>query len=383
LKVSLSKPVLVTRAKGFFWHPTPVRFPNGELMAVVDTRADVIRDQQQDQDSGTVVLWSADGGLTWSKPKPAVRDSNLFLPSGDLLMLPFQLYPRPNGDMGAPYHIIAKGTREIKQVDSGVAITGLPYFLGLEHPTICSFNFDGPTVKLMNGKYLASLYGYYKDFPRQMLKSSGKEDWYEATTPDGGSKRKKYCLALAESRDGISWKRRAIIADENCPLKGDEGPCEPAICRLKDGRLMCLFRMDSGVPYGQTWSNDDGKTWTPPIAASGPFSVEPDVVVMKDGTVIVAGGRPGIYLWFNTDGTGKDWQEIDTRELHNALHPVDAIKMDTWSGTTAYTKLVTVDDTHLLYMYDRIVNGWDPVPESSSETNSIWIVRLTVKRATP
>ena len=381
LKVSLSKPVLVGRGKGHFWFPLIERLPNGEVIAMVGTEADKARGQEEMEAYTGAILWSADGGLTWSQPKPGVGGRGLFLPSGDLLDVPFQLYLRPNGGMGAPYHVIPKGTREIKRVESGVTFTGFPYFLVPEYPSVCTFWVDGQIVKLRNGKYLAGVYGYYKDFPQQTLKSSGK-GWYLATTPDGGYKRKKLGLALAESRDGIRWERRATIADENCPLKGEEGPCEDAICRLKDGRLMCLFRMGSGVPYGQTWSSDEGKTWTTPIAASGPFSVEPSVVVMKDGTVIVAGGRPGIHLWFNTDGSGKDWQEIDTREHHNAFQPEDPIT-DGWKNTTAYTALVAVDDTHLLYIYDRIAKGWDPVPKDSSETNSIWVMRITVRRATP
>jgi hypothetical protein len=381
LKVSLSKPVLLWRAKGFLWHPSAQQFPNGEVMVVMDAGADVLTDQKENKNVTRSIMWSADGGLTWSVPEPerGVGGSRLFLPSGDLLELPFQPYPRPKGVMSAPYNVMPKGTKEFKRVESGVTFRGFPYFLVPEHPSLCTFWGPGRVVKLKNGKYLTALYGYFKDFPQQTLKSSGN-DRYVATTPEGGSQSKKYGLAAAESRDGIHWKRGSMIADENCSLKGEEGPCEYDIGRLKDGRLMCLFRMGVGVPYGQTWSSDEGKTWTTPIAAAGPFSVAPSVVVMNDGTVMLAGGRPGIYLWVNADGSGKDWQEIDTREHHNAFRPEDPIPKEMWKGTTAYIDLIPVDDTHLLYFYDRIANGWDPVPKDSPETNSIWVMRITVMR---
>ncbi len=48
--------------------------------------------------------------------------------------------------------------------------------------------------------------------------------------------------------------------------------------------------------------------------------------------------------------------------------------------TSAYTEVVTLDDTHALYIYDRIPNGWYPIPKDSPETNSVWVVRMTVRK---
>jgi hypothetical protein len=48
--------------------------------------------------------------------------------------------------------------------------------------------------------------------------------------------------------------------------------------------------------------------------------------------------------------------------------------------TSAYTEVITLDDTHLLYIYDRIPNGWYPVPKDSPETNSVWVVRMTIAK---
>src|SRR5207244_3261070 len=116
-------------------------------------------------------------------------------------------------------------------------------------------------VKLKNGSYLSTLYGWFKD-------------------------QKRYALVAAESADGVNWKIRATVADENCKLKGAEGPCEAALARLKDGRLLCVFRLASNVPYGQCFSSDDGKTWTEPASMPADvFSVQPSLVVLPDGAV--------------------------------------------------------------------------------------------------
>jgi hypothetical protein len=96
--------------------------------------------------------------------------------------------------------------------------------------------------------------------------------------------------------------------------------------------------------------------------------------MLGNGTLALSGGRPGIYLWLNWDGTGLDWERIDLVAHHDACHPSEPIQ-----GTTAYTGLVEVDEHHLLCMYDRTPNGWDRIPEEMDDTNSVWIVRVTVE----
>src|SRR5262249_51338162 len=178
----------------------------------------------------------------------------------------FNLYPRPGG-MGAPYQLVSgqKGKREVRLVQDGVTVTGWPRPDQSFNPKLglSGFGFNGQTVRSKDGAYLATLYGHFRNA-------------------------KRYSLVLAESGEGVRWKIRSIIADANCKLKGDEGPCESALCRLQDGRLMCVFRLASNVPYGQTWSRDEGRTWTEPIAMANAFSVQPSLAVMKDGTVVLS-----------------------------------------------------------------------------------------------
>ncbi len=142
---------------------------------------------------------------------------------------------------------------------------------------------------------------------------------------------------------------------------------------------MCVFRLASNVPYGQTWSSDEGRTWTEPVAMANAFSVQPSLAGMKDGTVVLSGGRPGLFLWVNTDGTGKDWQRVDVLAHHNACLPAEPI--DRPNHTTSYTEVRPLDDTHLLYIYDRIPHGWEAIPGGSADTNSIWVLRVTLEKA--
>lgn len=358
VQVSLSKPVLVGRSKGYFWFPYMARLANGTLFATISTHGD----QDIRPHRTGVVTWSDDGGLTWSSPviPPGELYGAVSLPlgNGDHLLYPLSLYPQPNG-IGSGYMVVSgkKGKHEVRFVKKGLSITGWPRpqrslneALGLG-----GFQIGGQTLSLPNGDHLATLYGYFQGV-------------------------KRYSLVLAESRDGLNWKIRATIADEKCKLPGTEteGPCEAATVRLKDGRLMCVFRKCDSTPYGQTFSSDDGRTWTEPVSTTDPFSVRPSLAVMADGAVALSGGRPGLFLWLNFDGTGKDWEKIDLQAIHNAAQPeepiADPIK------TTSYTEVLAMDDSHLIIMYDRIPNGWNPIPAESTETNSIWVVRVTLTR---
>ena len=139
---------------------------------------------------------------------------------------------------------------------------------------------------------------------------------------------------------------------------------------------MCVFRLASNVPYGQCFSSDEGRTWTDARAMDGPFSVQPSLAVRADGSIALSGGRPGLFLWLNRAGDGLKWDRIDLLAHHNASLPAEPIKSP--GNTTAYTEVVALDDTHLLVIYDRFSNGWAALPANSAETNSVWIVRVTL-----
>lgn len=356
-KVTLSEPVLVARSKGFLWFPTMTRLSGGEFFAVLSTGGDEVVANRK-----AVTTWSADG-FTWSKPTTIDPEGDLYVEStlrlanGDELLFPFNLYPRPGG-MGGAYQIVSgqKGKREVKLVKEGLVVTGWPRPDRSFNPKLglAGFGFNGQTLQLKEGVYLATLYGYFKDA-------------------------KRYSLVLAESQDGVQWKIRSVIADEHCKVSGGEGPCESALCRLKDGRLMCIYRVASGQPYGQSWSKNDGRTWTEPAAMNKVFSVQPSLAVIKDGTVVLSGGRPGLFAWLNSAGDGKDWHSVDVLAHHNACVPKERIVHP--ERTTSYTEVAVIDDRHVLLMYDRVPHGWRAIPAGSEETNSVWVVRLTIEPA--
>ena len=366
LRVSLSQPVLVKRSRWYCWFPSLIRQPDGVLWAVMSAYADI-----HASNSVNYLSRSRDGGLTWDEPR-VIGDgglAHLIQPDGSAVILPYYLRPRADG-IGAPCNVLSPSGLLTMRA-SGVEVTGWPRLTRSPLPDagIAGFVFNGQVVRGLRGKYLATLYGTF----------------------EGDS---RYSLVLVESDDGFGWQLRAIVAGPECHLAGEEGPCESAVCRLRDGRLMCVFRLASFVPYGQTFSADDGRTWTTPTNIA-PGSVEPSLAVLGDGTVALSGGRPGISVWFIVDGAGSDWQAVDIIAAHNAVCAErDRIQPDSrtaWTSaremqqarstgySSCYTELIPLDDRTLLVIYDRLGYGWNPIPDDDpDESNSVWVARLQI-----
>lgn len=356
LRVTLSEPIAIGRSRGYFWFPNLWQMPNGDLLSTISPVADIHMSSIP-----YLVTWSRDGGLSWSEPI-VTNDGGqtLFhLNNGDAILLPYDLRPRPDG-IGAPYNLIPAGTRDVHYMAKGVIITGWPGEVAMPIPGLdmAGFSFNGQTLTRSDGTYLATVYGSLVDPP--------------------GSR-----IFTVTSTDGVHWTIDALVADPSYRVVGKEAPSESAIIRLKDGRIMCVFRVGSRINFGQCWSSDEGKTWTKPVTMEGVFSVQPGLATFGDGAIALSGGRPGLYLWFNTDGTGRDWQRLDMQAHHNACHPNETIAPYTehnhYQQTSAYTEIVAVDDHHLLYIYDRVPNGWHPIPEDMDDANSVWLVRVTIE----
>lgn len=354
LQITLSQPVCVARSTNWLWFPEVYRLPNDDLVALMSTAYD-----GDATDTAMTAAWSTNGGLTWGElqPCPIVSYCTLTRDNGDTLLLPFYMSLQGENDLVGPCGVISNGTRSIARWENAVTVTNWPRLVRREARYGCRFVFNGQTLRLTNGLYYATLYG-----------------WFEGAG--------RYNLVSATSPDGFHWSVQSVIADDACPLPGNEGPCENTTVRLADGRLMNVFRLDSLVLYGQSWSSDEGRTWTAPVNISGPKSVEPSMIAMPSGVTALSGGRPGLWLWLDRNGDGRSWQAVNIRTHHNQCVPDEPIsEVEGWNHqTTAYTELAMLDATNLLLIYDRIPNGHNQLPPAGV-SNSIWVVRATVERS--
>lgn len=97
---------------------------------------------------------------------------------------------------------------------------------------------------------------------------------------------------ILTSRDkGISWDYLSTVAS---PRPGDpvgEGFVEPAITLLEDGRLLCVMRSGHHFPLYASWSEDAGRTWSPPMYTGLDRGCDPCLITLQDGRVALSWGR--------------------------------------------------------------------------------------------
>lgn len=109
--------------------------------------------------------------------------------------------------------------------------------------------------------------------------------------------------AIRRSDDrGQSWK---VISRIKRP---DNNVDEPAIAQLKDGRLILVTRPDGAVfrseDEGVTWADTSSRIVSP---GSGKFKA-PQLIVLKDGTVIAVATWRNLRVWISTDD-GQSWSK--------------------------------------------------------------------------
>ncbi len=294
---------------------------------------------------------SRDGGRTWQRYDPFPGQDQVNLEGGavelsDHVILMLDTYVVPSGRPG-------EGVGEIwRSPDDFKTLVG-PQFVPFHLPEV---NFTGSSddggrpheasrvhrsiLRLPNGDLLTSLYGPFagdtapSGYMVTMLKSR---------------------TVVARSRDqGNSWALLATVAVDGGV--GTEGFTEPVLVRVSQGvhsgRLICLMR--TGRDLYQSHSDDQGSHWSRarPVAIPGidlyatekwsarygegvppNFEVtdamigdvvDPDLIEMKDGTLVCAAGvriparlfskdwrvpENGNYLIFSRDG-GDTWSEV-------------------------------------------------------------------------
>ena len=83
---------------------------------------------------------------------------------------------------------------------------------------------------------------------------------------------------------------------------------EPAFEILADGTFICVMRTGMVTPMLKSFSYDNGRTWTVPEPFT-PNGVDPNLLLLQNGVLVLASGRPGVQLRFSFDGKGDSWSE--------------------------------------------------------------------------
>ncbi len=136
-------------------------------------------------------------------------------------------------------------------------------------------------LEMPDGSWLATMYGN--------LNTDTLIPW------DADARKELTCMQrtiiVTSSDKGHSWHYLSTVA---APLQGDpvgEGFVEPAITLLQDGRLLCIMRSGHHFPLYASWSEDAGRTWSPPLYTGLDRGCDPCLITLGDGRVALSWGR--------------------------------------------------------------------------------------------
>jgi len=349
LEVTVGKTVEITNSRRYCWFPSIHQFSRGEVMATMT----MTPDETDPEGVFSAYCISKDGGATWSPRQTMGSGANTGSfseprPDGSIL----ELEPGVGSSLSGPTQqlplILTKFLRagmEFTQSRDVSLQMSLPVHVARTelfdwkapdgHLTMApSFSVYGPIIEALNGDLITTVY----------YTAERDQRWYR--------------LALIRSSDGgRSWTEYSTIAavepgEKPWPGMGSNGPCEAGLVRLADRRLYVLFRTGDGS-IGNTWSSDDGKTWTKPVSI--PYiGVSLRVRRLSNGALACTTGRPGpVVVMFSADGTGEKWSHTTTLFEGQSTH---------------YTDFIEVEPGKLLVVYDSTPCGWYEIPLADRES---------------
>lgn len=347
---------------GYFQFPNIGLKADGSLQAKWNMTRDAIEAYGTDN-SG--IASSTDGGKTWKLQDKSETVGGLLLPDGSKIKIstpkPIKVedlkLPKP---VGIGYENYGKSKYTFYRLDEMPDSRKTVYLqrlkkgeakwvneqASLNDPKAARYSLSGlvPVVwwgdmhMAKDGSVIAGIY------PGFLIGEDGLTD------PRSG------VFFYRSTDNGHSWNiqgripyRPELVSDPN----GDKrmGFTEPAFEILKDGTFLCVMRTTDGIgngPMYASYSKDLGKTWTTPetITAAG---VLPQLLILKNGIVVLASGRPGVQLRFSTDGKGKNWSDpFEMLPLSSNLKAELG-----WSATVScgYTGLISTGRDSFIIIY--------------------------------
>jgi photosystem II stability/assembly factor-like uncharacterized protein len=145
----------------------------------------------------------------------------------------------------------------------------------------------------------------YADPGEEILTLRGRTEWRFKSSPIGMN----YCLRSTD--DGKTWEGPI---DLDGPPHNDgqwlfrAPPSEISAAQTAKGDLLALVRPNESPFMAESWSRDDGQTWTP--LAMGPFPMyacNNSMLTTTSGVIMIGGRFPGIALQVSRDD-GMTWQ---------------------------------------------------------------------------
>jgi len=361
-RLEATAPVEIGRATGHFWFPSLHRLGAQDVLCVVC----VTDDKPQGRWPAALCL-SRDGGTSWRSSRDPGYYGTSSTPLGDrgTLFLPYETQPAGPTDKRNAHAdgtvVTLDKTGALTLASAPVTFSGFPRDLADYHTGEVYLLTNGNILALEDGRLFTTAYG----------KCAGD-------TLDS-------IWALTSADGGVTWTYGATVASGAAIQGATEGANESNTVRLADGRLLCIFR--TGGDYHKSYSADGGATWSPPERMTGTRGVEPQLLRLGNGVLVLSGGRPGLYVWVCTDERGEAWQRFALAEHHNRLTRDKALRYAEGfcngeatdpPQSTSYTGLIAAGPDSVLVCYDRLANGWQGAPGPWGTEDAVFCVRLTI-----
>lgn len=362
--IRLSKPVMVAQAEqeenwGYFQFPNIGRSDDGTLIVSWQMREDSHK-AYGTMGRKLVPMMSKDGGLTWQP-----QDKSYFAPSRGY-----------NGRMkdGRLLQIVtlpSKNINEYKVFPKAVAKSGNRYFYKIEdlpedlRGIYLRYIGENVSPRMIHAKLNdpgALRYRIDDLFPLvwwgniiQMADSSLVAGVYPCRYLNGRGEMTRSSVSFFCSGDeGNSWEILSKIpcnADGILDKYGDNEFDEPTFEVLEDSTFICIMRSGSYSPLYKTFSTDKGKTWSTPIPFT-PNGVNPKVMLLRNGILVLVSGRPGVQLRFSIDGKGAVWTSpIEMLPISEAIK-----KNDAFGSSCGYANIIAANDSSFYVVYSDFMS---------------------------
>ena len=360
-EVKLGEPIMVAQAKkeekwGYFQFPGIGRTEDGKLIV----------SWQMNEDSYKVYgkgvsghMMSSDEGKTWKpldKEYFTVGSRMLRLRNGNILQVATPASKEVRGYSSFPEPIYRDTTMKMNyylETQLPEDLQGMYFCLRdgkgkkirsfhgeLEDPCLLRYDIGGlmpvkwwgDMAELADGSLIAGIY------------PSCYQNSYNETP--------KSDISFYKSNDkGYHWKAIGRIPFQIEKLKDKkrqydryQGFSETTFQILKDSTFFCVMRSGYNTPMYRSFSYDKGMHWTEPE----PFTsngVKPRMLLLENGVLCLASGRPGLQLRFCLEGDGEIWTE-----------PIEMLPFldengnyDIWGVSCGYPRLLKVDK-NIFYM---------------------------------
>jgi len=351
MTVTVEKTVEITSSKRYCWYSTIHRFSTGEILVTMRMSPDELHPEGE----FSAYCLSGDGGQTWSQRYTMGAGANVDAaytqgspPDGTLLSLgagygaPIAYPPGQAQEFHVTLTRYSRGGLESTQIRDAVLRLRAPV---KAEPMMLFDLGTRDTSKLETAPDITPFGAIIDGLDGGLLSTA-----YCTAEKDG----RQQALMIRSTDNGRTWDECGVIAglavaEKPTTWMGDEGPSETAVVRLADKRLYAIFRTGGNALLGQTWSSDDGRTWTRPVPI-GFKGVDPHLRRLSNGMLVCTTGRPGpVTLYFNADGRGENWSHAT----------------EVFAGrSTCYSDVIELEPGKLLVVYDSTPYGPHQIPYS-------------------